>query len=76
MIFKWFLSEKSNQSLLVKRIKSLKRRRKKSQNKHKLLGIISIDSCTHKVNRDKEPKTLYRLPEKKTCDNCSSKASV
>ena len=51
MIFKWFLSEKSNQSLLVKRTKSLKKRRKKSQN-NKLLGIISIDSCTHKIHRD------------------------
>ena len=75
MMLKWFLCEKSNQSLLVKKIKSLKRRKKKSQN-NELLGIISTDSCTHKVNRDKEPKTLYRLPEKKTCDNCSSKASV
>ena len=52
MMLKWFLSEKSNQSLLVKKSKSLKRRRKKSQNKPKLLGIISIESCTHKVNRD------------------------
>ena len=52
MMLKWFLSEKRNQSLLLRKTKSLKRRRKKSQNKHKLLGIISIDSCTHKVNRD------------------------
>ena len=69
MMFRWFLSKKSNLSLLVKRTKQLKRRRKKSQNELKLLGIISIDSCTHKVNREQEYKTLYRPLEMKTYDN-------
>ena len=69
MMFKWFLSKKSSLSLLVKRTNWLKRRRKKSQNELKLLGIISIDNCTRKVNREQESKTLYRPLEMKTYDN-------
>ena len=66
MIFKWFLSKKSNQSLLVQKTTSLKRRRKKNQNVIQLIGIMSFDSCLNKINRDQESKTLYRLPEMKT----------
>ena len=73
MIFKWFLGEKSSQSLLVKKTKSLKRRKKKSQSEQQPIDKTSMGNRDHKIKRDQESKTLYKLPEMQTIEDCESK---